>query len=200
MNEHYRTLKFSPIDPTSTCAQTDRGYENLTLKHPALAVMTDCRLVPAASITPQASLSKALEKMKTVGVRMLLVLDDQGTLKGLITAHDILGEGVIEYVEKHRIKREELTVNEIMQPIVALHGLPLQEVLNSTIGDLIHTLKGKGLQHVLVSTIEFGEAKIRGIFSAAEIGRQLGLEMDPMAPARSFAELEKVLLHAKAAA
>ena len=76
---------------------------------------------------------KALEKMKTVGVRMLLVLDDEGTLKGLITAHDILGEGVIEYVEKHRIKREELTVNEIMQPIMALHGLPLQEVLNSGI-------------------------------------------------------------------
>ena len=61
-------------------------------------------------------------------------------------------------------------------------------------------LAALGLQHVLVSTIEFGEAKIRGIFSAAEIGRQLGLEMDPMAPARSFAELEKVLLHTRAAA
>lgn len=77
MNEHYRTLKFSPIDTTSTCAKTDRGYDNLTLKHPALAVMTDFRLVPAATTTPHSSLTKALEKMKTVGVRMLLVLDDQ---------------------------------------------------------------------------------------------------------------------------
>ena len=200
MTQHYRTLKFSPIDPTSTCAQTDRGYDNLTLDHPALAVMTDFRLVPAATVTPQASLAKALDKMKTVGVRMLLVLDDHSTLLGLITANDILGERTIEYVEKHRIKREEICVSDIMHGNNSLHGLPLQEVLNSSIGDLIHTLKGKGLQHVLVSTVEFGEPKIRGIFSAAEIGRQLGLEMDPMSPARSFAELEKVLLHAKAAA
>lgn len=199
MTTHYRTLKFSPIDPTSTCAKTDRGYDNLTLDHPALAVMTDFRLVPAATVAPQASLDKALEKMKTVGVRMLLVLDDDSTLQGLITAHDLLGEHAIEYIEKNRVKREDVTVADIMHPTASLHGLSLQDVLQSSIGDLVHSLKGLGLQHVLVSTSEFGEAKIRGIFSAAEIARQLRLEVDPMGQARSFAELEKVLLNAKAA-
>ena len=44
--------------------QNRRGYDNLTPDHPALAVMTDFRLVPAATVTQQASLSKALDKMK----------------------------------------------------------------------------------------------------------------------------------------
>lgn len=199
MNAHYRTLKFNLIDPASECAKTDRGYDNLTLDHPALAVMTDFRLVPAATVTQQASLDKALDKMKTVGVRMLLVLDDDNRLHGLITANDILGEHAIEYIERNRVKREEVRIADIMHPTSSLRSLSLQDVLQSSIGDLIHTLKGLGLQHVLVSTVEYGEPKIRGIFSAAEIARQLGLELDPMGHARSFAELEKVLLHVKVA-
>ncbi len=199
MNAHYRTLPFRPIDPASTCAKTDRGYDSLTLDHPALAVMTDFRLVPAATIAPQASLSRTLDKMKTVGVRMLLVLDDDSVLQGLITANDILGERAIEYVEKHRVKREDVQVADIMHPVETLRALPLPDVIQSSIGDLVNSLKGLGLQHVLVTTVEFGEPKIRGIFSAAEIARQLGLELDPMAHARSFAELEKVLLHVKVA-
>ncbi|WP_137938974.1 CBS domain-containing protein [Chitinivorax sp. B] len=194
MEHHYKTLKFAPVDPASTCVKADRGYTDVTLNHPALSVMTDFRHAPAFGIGAGMPIGTALEKMKTVGVRMLMVTDGEGVVHGIVTAADILGERAMMALEKTRVKRDELTVADVMHPGETLYSFRLNDVLNATVGDLIQTLRSYGFQHVLVTTDENQQPKIRGLFSAAEIARHLKQDFDPMVRAHSFAELGRILL------
>ncbi|MBB5019270.1 CBS domain containing-hemolysin-like protein [Chitinivorax tropicus] len=194
MQHHYKTLKFAPVDPASTCVKADRGYTDVTLNHPALAVMTDFRHAPAFGIGEGMPVGTALEKMKTVGVRMLMVTDSDQLIHGIVTADDILGERALTALERTRVKRDELTVAEVMHPSHALYAFRMNDILNATVGDLLATLRSYGFQHVLVTTLENGQPKIRGLFSAAEIARHLHQDFDPLVRAQSFAELGRTLL------
>ncbi|MEW9897470.1 CBS domain-containing protein [Chitinivorax sp. PXF-14] len=199
MQRPHKTLPFARVDPSSTCVSPDRGYTNLTLEHPAIAVMTDFRHTPAFTASADTPIEHALGKMKTVGVRMLLVADSDGLLHGIVTANDILGERAIEFMEANRVKREEVRVEDIMHEHDMLYAFKLNDVLNATIGDLVATLRHYGFQHVLVTTIDHNEPKVRGIFSAADIARLLKVNFDPMTRANSFAELGKALIPSAAA-
>src|ERR671925_937421 len=64
----------------------------VTPESPAVQVMTDLTRITPATIRPQAPLAGANQFMIARAVRLLLVVDDQETVLGLITATDILGE------------------------------------------------------------------------------------------------------------
>ena len=60
------------------------------------------------------------------------------------------------------------------------------------------TLKAAGRQHaVVVDVDEQGRQKVRGIFSASQIARQLGVVIQTTEIARTFAEVEAMLAKAK---
>lgn len=169
----------------------------VTLQSSALCVMTDFRKVQVATITAEKPLAEATETMIARGVRLLLVVDDSDFVIGLITARDTQGERPIQFVHERGGRFADLTVRDLMAPIDDIDLLDLQRVARAEVGDVVATLKHWGRQHALVADVDAqtGATQIRGMFSATQIGRQLGLSVQTFDVARTFAEIQSALTH-----
>ncbi len=74
------------------------------------------------------------------------------------------------------VARSEIQVRDIMTPRSALQVLEMRDVSVATVGHIVATLKMAGRQHTLV--VDHDEKRgqrVRGIFSATQIARQLGI-------------------------
>jgi CBS-domain-containing membrane protein len=161
---------------------------------PAIEVMTDLRRVPAATIGPDTALADANQAMILRGVRSLLVTTDDRRLVGLVTSADVLGEKPLQVVRERGLRHEEVVVRDVMTPSAKLDALDLGEVLRADVGHVLATLRSSGRQHALVTTTtQGGRQMIRGIFSASQIARQLGIALNTTEIARSFAEIEAAI-------
>lgn len=166
------------------------GSERVRVDSPALDVMTDLRHVPAATIAAETPFGEASQSMILRGVRLLLVVDPQRHVVGVITATDLQGERPIRVAQGRGGKVGELTVANVMTPLEAMEAVSLSDVARAEVGHVIATLRRAGRQHALVlERGADGQDLIRGIFSAAQIARQLGVPMDGTEIARNFAEI-----------
>ncbi|WP_230969808.1 CBS domain-containing protein [Nitrogeniibacter aestuarii] len=157
----------------------------------AIEVMTDLHRVPAATVSASMPLDMTRQAMILRGVRMLLVVDTERAVKGLITASDLLGEQPVTISQARGIKPSELTVGDIMTPVAQIEAFRLHDVLKSSVGEIVTALKQMGRQHALVIESHAGETpSIRGIFSASQIARQMGIPPFVDELARTFAEIE----------
>jgi len=162
---------------------------------PALLVMTDLRQQVAFSIEPNASVDRALQRMKTVGVRLLFVVNPEKDVVGLITSTDILGEKPLKFRQELQLRHDEVMVRDIMTPQAQLEALNMGDVLRASVGDIVATLRSVGRRHALVLDEDPGNGRpaIRGIFSASQIGKQLGYVIETPEIANTFAQVEVAL-------
>src|SRR6267143_798225 len=92
MFREYAPLRWSPLKSTAGVAEVRVVQPpRVTLDSPALSVMTDFSLTPAATIEPETGIEHANDYMKRRGVRALLVTDAEGGVVGMLTATDVLG-------------------------------------------------------------------------------------------------------------
>jgi len=103
------------------------------------------------------------------------------------------------------LRRDELTVGDIMVPAEQVEVIDYAEVAGARVGHVFETLRRAGRQHALV--VDFDEqparrlldppsrrAMVRGIFSLSQIARQVGLALEPGADvARTFSEIESAI-------
>jgi CBS domain-containing protein len=163
----------------------------VSIESPALEAMTDLRRTTPATIRPQAPLAGANQFMITRGVRLLLVVDEHEEVLGVITATDILGERPMRVAVERGLRRDELTVGDIMIPAQQVEVIALAEVAAARVGHVLETLRRTGRQHVLV--IE-RERMVCGIFSLSQIARQLGVSLASGGEvARTFSEIEAAI-------
>lgn len=169
---------------------------SVTAQSPALEVMTDFARMQSVTVPPETSLFAANETMVARGVRLLLVVDDQQSLLGIVSTSDTLGERPMQLLHQGKGTLFELGVYDLMHPIGEIDMLEFNAVRHASVGDIVATLKALGRQHLLVSTVDpaTGGQQVRGIFSATQIGRQLGVEVQPLELARTFAEVEAALV------
>jgi len=162
---------------------------------PAIEVMTDLRTVAVATIRADRTLAQATQQMVTRGVRLLIVTGFGGVVEGLITASDTASERAMHLVQHHGRRPGELTVADLMIPRSAIDVLEIATVLRADVGDIVATLKESGRQHALVVDHDrlTGEEFVRGIFSATEIGRRLGVPVVIFETAQTFAQIESAL-------
>jgi CBS-domain-containing membrane protein len=164
-------------------------------RSPAILVMTDLRHQIAVTIEPNTSIAWALHRMKTIGVRLLFVINADKQILGLITSTDILGEKPLQFHRELRLHYEEIMVRDIMTPQRGLEVLQMEDVLNASVGDIVATLQTVGRRHALVMDNDARNhvQAIRGIFSASQISKQLDLVIDPIGVAQTFVEVEIAL-------
>ncbi len=193
MMTRYRSLQRHPLGAGTQLCYFDNGLpRHVRLEEEAAKVMTDLRRVPAVSIHPEISIDTAMQRMVHTGVRMLFVVDTLGNLVGLLTARDLMGTKPLQVATERQVPRDSLQVGELMLPRDQIEVLDYAEVLRSTVGDIVLTLKEAGRQHALVEEKK-QQPEICGVFSLSQIGRQLGIQIDTSGAVQSFAELEQML-------
>jgi CBS domain-containing protein len=164
----------------------------VTLDDPAFSVMTDLREVSAATTRPDETVDAAHAQMIRRAVRLLFVLDADGSVAGVITASDLLGEKPVRFMQDRGVSHAEILVEDIMTPAAMLEALPIQDVAQMRVGHIVATLKAVGRKHLMVA--EEGGRRIRGLFSSSQLARQLGVELQMFEVARSFADIEAALV------
>ncbi len=187
----YAPLKHALLAPGARVAEP-MPPGRVTLDDPAFSVMTDLREVSAAVTTPDESIGQAHAQMIRRGVRLLFVIGPTATVVGVITATDLLGEKPMRFVQSHGVAHAEISVEDIMTPADKLEALSLLEVSQMRVGHIVATLKNVRRQHLMVA--EENGRRIRGLFSASQVARQLGMELQTFEVAQSFADIEAALV------
>jgi CBS domain-containing protein len=186
----YAPLTLAPL-PGGARVATPNPPGRVTLDDPAFAVMTDLREVSAATTTPEEPVDSAHAVMIRRGVRLLFALDRQGAVAGIVTATDLLGAKPMRFMQARGVTHAEVQVRDIMTPAEALDALSLVEVAQMRVGHVVATLKAARRRHLTVA--EENGRVIRGIFSASQVARQLGMEVQTFEVAQTFADIEAAL-------
>lgn len=195
MLRDYPALSYTLLKPGSGYAMPSQHLpEQVTLDSPALDVLTDFQRSTAVIILAGDTLDEAHRRMIQRGVRLLLVVDQDRKVVGVITANDILGEKPMQVLVERGIRREELVVRDIMTPQERLEVLNLADVRVAKVGHIVATLKQSGRHHAVVIEAEAaGRHTVRGVFSATQIARQLGVAIQTTQVAYTFSEIEATL-------
>ena len=168
--------------------------EKATLDDAATSVMTDLTRVTAVIILPGDTVDEAHRRMVQRAVRLLLVVDQDRRVVGLVTATDILGEKPVMTASQRGLRREEVLVRDIMTPQDRLQVLSMADVRAAKVGHVVSTLQKAGRQHAMVvDTDAKGRQTVLGLFSATQIARQLGVMIQTNEVARTFSEIEATL-------
>lgn len=162
---------------------------------PAMCVMTDFKQVSVATIAPEATLVQANQTMISRGVRLLLVIDRNDEVLGLITSRDTSGEKPIQLVQKTGTKFNDLLVGDLMCPRDRIDLIDTRDVLTAKVSDIVETMKAFKRQHLMAGERDpsSGKVLIRGVFSATQIGRQLGAAIQTFDVGSTFSEIEGLL-------
>jgi CBS-domain-containing membrane protein len=194
--KQYSPIKSTHLQKGIPLHRVEKLYsDNVGLDDPAIRVMTDLRKISAITIRPEISIEIATQRMKQRGVRMLLVTDDSEDIVGLITSTDLQGEKPLLLVQQMVVRYRDILVRDIMTPHDQLEVMCMDDVEKATVGDVVATLQGAGRQHALVADRVPGtqEQSLRGIFSAAQVARQLDMEIIGSKVDDTFAQIERLI-------
>lgn len=190
----YKPLAQAEIAPAGCYVSEVAAAEAIRLDSPALRVMTDLQEIQTVTIAPEATLSTANHAMTQNKVRQLIVSDKDDRIQGVVTTNDLLGERPVQVAQARGLKYGELLVRDIMTAVDSLDALRYADVAHAEVGHIIATLKAAGRIHALVVDADAeGRQYLRGVFSAVQIARRLGVEVITHETARTFAEIEAVI-------
>lgn len=195
MLRDYPALPTVMLQPGAPYAQPSQFVpERVTLDDPAMQVLTDFERVTAIIVLPGDTVDEAHRRMIQRAVRLLLVVDQDRKVLGVITANDILGEKPMQVIVERGVRREELLVRDIMTPHDRLDVMVLADVRAAKVGHIVASLMKAGRQHAVVVEVDGnGRQKVRGVFSATQIARQLGVTLHTSQVAQTFSEIESML-------
>ena len=195
MTKEYTPLQSFPLKAGSSFAHPVQVLPGrVKLGDPATSVMTDLNKVSLVGVRAITSMDKANAKMIRNGVRMLLVLDDNEQLAGLLTATDVLGEKPMRFLQNMGGTHADIMVRDIMTTQRELEVMKIDDVQHAKVGQIVATLKKSHRQHALVAAEGAdGRQTLCGMFSITQIARQLGAQVQSFELARTFAEIEAVI-------
>lgn len=195
MNENYNAIPSAPMQRGASFQKPSQALpESVKLSDPAMMVMTDFRSVTAHGTHPLESIESARLKMINRAVRLLLVVDEQNHILGLVTSTDLTSEKPMQIIQTQGIRHSDVLVKDIMTPREKLEVLCMDDVVKARVGDVVATLRACGRQHALVAERQADRSQVvRGLFSVSQISRQLGASVQAIEVARTFAEIEAEL-------
>ena len=132
MKPAYRPLPLHRLDRGIRHARPKQQLPwRITADDPALSVMTDLCQVAAVTTELSTPLDRGLDIMIKRGVRVLLVVDADDHILGLVTSRDIDGEKVHRILAKAGCAREDLLVSDVMTLRAKLEVLMMEDLLTA---------------------------------------------------------------------
>lgn len=197
-NIEYTPIPSTTLESGASFHRTERVFELIKLDDPAVMVMTDLKKMSALTIAEKAPIDAANMRMKHRGVRLLLVVDDEDAVVGLITSTDTHGAKPIQHIRKHGGTYHDILVRDIMTAQDRLEVISMDDINRTRVGNVVATLKQVGRAHALVVDFHGEERRqvIRGIISASQIARQLDIDIPTTEIAQTFSEIEALLASA----
>jgi CBS-domain-containing membrane protein len=191
VSDNFNALPTVPLQKGATFQKPSQNLVGrVELSDPAQSVMTDFSLVTAHKVGALENIEAARGKMIHYGVRMLFVVDDQNHILGLVTATDLTGEKPMQIIQAQGIPHTDVLVKDIMTPREKLEVLCMDDVVKAAVGHVVATLQKQGRQHALVAERRNDRSQVlRGMFSASQISRQLGMAVHTLPVAQTFAEI-----------
>lgn len=193
MPKTYPALPIVTLKPVVTYWHPQEPSEVIHWEDPALNAMVDFKYFKAATISPEESLDAALMGVKSSPYHVLLVVDPEQHIIGLVSAEDLLGEKPLKTIQDRRLARADLTVRMVMVPHRDIMTLDLEQLKHAKVGHLIETLRAHKQHFALVVKVDEAHNGqiVRGLFSAAQISKQLGQDITgAVIEAHSLAELQ----------
>lgn len=178
---------------TSTIRNIQRpvAVSALRLHSPAMEVFTDFTRQNPLMLEQNTSIDGAREMMKSTHIKLFLVIDIHESFRGVITLEDLLSEKVMKEMGQFRLRRNELTVEQVMTPKSRLRAINFNELQLRNVGDLLDTMQKSGERHVLV--VDTQSFSIRGIVSAHSIARMMHVPIVISERAVSFSDICKAV-------
>lgn len=198
MEREIITIPRVKISSGIPCHSPDPDTAFVGENDPAIKVMTDFEQVTPITIEPIVSIDVALKKMKTVGVRLLFVTDEEDHIAGVVTSYDIQGEKPIKYSQQQHISHDRILVGMMMVPLEQMPAFDFDFVKQSLVRHVIATYAELNRPHALVIEIDKinGAQSIRGMFSSTQISKLLGRGIySPLHAGHSLADIQHDIDH-----
>lgn len=190
----YELLSTIPLINEGLSLPSQRLPELVHLDDPAWTVMIDFAQEASHTINPEVSITHALTEMKLKDVHLLLVVDKQHHIVGLVASEDILGEKPITLIQQGRVERDQVLVKMVMVPVSQIVAFDMETIERARVGNIVATLKSLRAHYALVVNVK-DEGKIqmvRGIFNTAQISKQLHVDINSsINKAQTVSELHK---------
>ncbi|WP_110665519.1 CBS domain-containing protein [Salinicola halophilus] len=193
---HFTTLTLDSLDSVSGIVHPQaEATQQVTLESSAVLLVTDFSVSEPHTVSTSSSVAQALDAMKQAGVRLLLAISAHGDFTGVVNAQELIGgRRATLAMQQHRIDRDEVTIDMIQTPRSELHSLSYTRISHASVGDLVETLKSSGDQHLLITEPNGeGRSRLRGLISASDISRALGVDLNHPPEARTFASICQVV-------
>ena len=197
MSTQYPALEFQSMPVGAGYARPEQTFPGgLGVDSPALEAMTDLRRVAPLTVQRTNTLASTRERMRKLGVRMLLVTDATGAVMGVITVTDLDSDRPAKIAAKSGKQVDELLVQDIMTLRGRIEVLQLADVEKASIGQILSSLRDAGRRHALVldSAPDDEQHLICGIFSLTRLCGQIGLSIQPGDPMDSIEEALKPVI------
>lgn len=196
MVKTYSPLTTMPLKPGISYSHPTEPAEIVHWEDPAITAMVDFKYIKAITISPDDALDTALAGVKSSAYHVLLVVNKEQHILGMITAEDLLGEKPLKAIQERRIARSDIIVRMVMTPQHNLLAIDFENLRHAKVGHIVETLRAHKQHYALVVKIDekTHAHTVRGLFSAALLSKELGKDvLSAMPEAHSIAELHQDL-------
>ncbi|MDO3387878.1 CBS domain-containing protein [Gilvimarinus sp. SDUM040013] len=162
----------------------------ISLTSPAELVFWDFEYAPPMIVSPAVSVDDAAYLMHVTNAKLKLVIDSRKRLSGIISLRDIESVKVLATASAMGVGRQDLTVKDIMTPIVRLNGIHRKDLNEARIKDLLDILEFEGQHYLLILG---DQNEVCGLVSAEEISHRLGRQINIEPVVHNFSDVFNAL-------
>ena len=174
MGKQYDSIKTVSLPFDAGIAHPPTLPELIHIDDSVFNVFVDFQIQRPITIWAKQSIDEAQLEMKANNVHMLLVVDNNKHVIGMISSQALHGERPYKIIQEGRVKHSDIHVSTIMLPIDQILCLDYDALKSAKIGNLVETFKKHQRHYALViKTSSHGENHIQGYFSASRISRTL---------------------------
>lgn len=193
MPKTYQPLSVTSLRSSVTYLHPLEPQEVVHWDDPATQAMVDFKYVKAETIGPDEVIDNVLHVIKKCSFHVLLVVNKEQKILGLVSAEDLLGEKPLKVIEHRRLSRADVSAHMVMLPRQDILTIDIENLRHAKVAHVVQTLRAHKQHYALVVKMDesMGTQVVRGLFSSPLMSKQLGIDvMSDLSEAQSIAELQ----------